>query len=91
MDLLKKVISECYFLLEEKNSYSDTCQGLENPDSSLRKGFLDKILKNVVYKMCIGIFVEPYPELKLFFRALNTFKIILFFHFNTSFSIFGNY
>jgi hypothetical protein len=65
MDFLKKVISECYFLLEEKNSHSDTCQGLENPNLSLRKEFSDKILKNLVYKMCIGIFVEPYADKKI--------------------------
>jgi hypothetical protein len=60
MDLLKNVISKCYYLLPKKlNSYLDTFKKLDNPQSSLRKEFLHKILRNLVCKMCIEIFEKP--------------------------------
>jgi hypothetical protein len=59
MDLLKNVISKCYLLPKGQNSYSDTFQELNNPQSSLRKKFLHKILSDVVCQMCTEIFVKP--------------------------------
>jgi hypothetical protein len=62
MDLLNNVISKCYLLPKGQNSYSDTFQDLKNPQSSLRKKFLHKILRNLVCRMCIEIFVKPDRE-----------------------------
>jgi len=59
MDLLKNVISKCYLLRKGQNSYSDTFQELNNPQSSLTKELLHKFLRNVVCRMCFQIFVEP--------------------------------
>ncbi len=59
MDLLKNVISKCYLLPKGQNFYSDTLQELNNPQSSLRKELLHKILRNSVCKMCIEIFQKP--------------------------------
>ncbi|CAM6024481.1 unnamed protein product [Sphagnum balticum] len=65
MDLLKNVISKCYYLLPKKlNSYLDTFKKLDNPQSSLRKEFLHKILRNLVCKMCIEIFEKPCSDPK---------------------------
>jgi hypothetical protein len=71
MALLKKVISKSYLLPKGKNSYSDTFQDLINPHSHLRKEFLHVILKNVVYRMCIEIFVEPYADITQFLKLIH--------------------
>ncbi|CAM6033388.1 unnamed protein product [Sphagnum compactum] len=71
MDLLTNVISECHLLPKGQNSYSDTFQELNNPQPSLRKQFLRKILRNLVRKMCIQIFEKPCSEKETLFDLID--------------------
>jgi hypothetical protein len=68
MTLLKRVVKKCYFL-QGKSSYSDTF--LKNPHEDRRKEFLHTILKNLVWKMCIEIFVEPCSSIEIFSKVID--------------------
>jgi hypothetical protein len=68
MTLLKRVINKCYFL-QGKNSYSDTL--LKDPYKDLTEEFLHNILKNLVCKMCIEIFVKPCSSIEQFGKLID--------------------